>query len=136
MQVVARELDDKLELLTNLGSNWTLVSIDDCIVHIARYHPYVGSSYIETPEFLANKYCIINVQNYDDELCFKWAMLSALYKPTGNPYNVSAYKSHVDKLNFDKIRFHMSLSQIRQFERQNKKVSVYVYLLPNYCCRT
>jgi len=58
MQIVARELDDKLELFTNLGSNWTLVSIDDCIVHITRYHPYVGSSYIETPEFLAHKNCI------------------------------------------------------------------------------
>jgi len=55
-------------------------------------------------------------------------MLSALYKPTGNQYDVSAYKSHVDKLNFDKIRFSMTLSQIRQFERQNKKVSVNVYL--------
>jgi len=39
MNVAARELDDKLELFTYLGSNWTLVSIDDCIVHIARYHP-------------------------------------------------------------------------------------------------
>jgi len=120
MNVAARALDDKLlddklELFTNLGSNWTLFSIDDCIVHIACYHPYVGSSYIEIPEFLANKHCIINVQNYDDELCFKWAMLSALYKPTGKQYDVSAYDIHVNKLNFDHIRFPTSLSQIRQF---------------------
>jgi len=79
MNVAARELDDKLELFTNLGSNWTLVSIDDCIVHISRYHPFVDSSYIKTPEYLANKHCIINVQINDDELCFKWAMLCALY---------------------------------------------------------
>jgi len=128
MNVAAIELDDELELFTNLGSNWTLVSIDDCIVHIARYHPYVGSSFTETPDFLANKNCIINVQNYNDELYFKWAMLSALYKHTGNPYDVSAYDIHVDKLNFDNIRFPMSLTQICQFERQNQKVSVNIYL--------
>jgi len=71
---------------------------------------------------------MINVQNYDNELCFKWAMLSALYKPTGHVDDVSAYDIHVNKLNFSGLRFPMSLSQIRQFERQNKKVSVNVYL--------
>jgi len=55
-------------------------------------------------------------------------MLSALYKPTDNQDNVSAYDIHVNKLNFDNIRFPTSLSQIRQFERQNKKVSINVYL--------
>ena len=44
MKLVERELDEKLELFTNLGSTWTPVSIEDCNVHVAQYHPYVGSS--------------------------------------------------------------------------------------------
>jgi len=70
----------------------------------------------------------MNVQNKKDNECFKWEILSALYKPTGHVDDVSAYKSHVDKLNFDNISFPTTLSQIRQFERQNKIVSVNVYL--------
>ena len=32
------------------------------------------------PDFLANKHCLINVQN-NDEKCFVWSVLSALYPP-------------------------------------------------------
>jgi len=128
LNVAAREFDEKPELFTNLGSNWILVIIDDGIVHIARYNPYVASSYIKTPEFLENKQCIINVKNKKDNECFKWAMLSALYKPTGDSRCIKSYESHEDKLYFSGLRFPMSLSQIHQFERQNKKVSVNVYL--------
>jgi hypothetical protein len=38
-----------LDRFTNIGSGWTLQSIDKLIVHIERYRPFVGNSYIPTP---------------------------------------------------------------------------------------
>ena len=64
------ELIDQLDIYTSLGSGCSLLSIDDFIIHIARFNPLVGSSYIDLPPFLKNKGAIINVQN-EDEYCFK-----------------------------------------------------------------
>ena len=48
-QSLQNELLNQLDLFTNLGSGWSLISIDDFIVHVVCYNPLVGSSYMELP---------------------------------------------------------------------------------------
>ena len=70
---------DKIpELEAKNGSNWVFKQVLRIDAHVGRYKPMKGSSYVELPDALKNKYCIFNVKNEDNE-CFKWAVLSALY---------------------------------------------------------
>ena len=46
-------------------------------LHIVKYVPLGGSSYIPLLKFLAAKKAISNLKNEDDE-CFKWAITRAL----------------------------------------------------------
>ena len=62
-----------LESLTKFqrqGSNWRFHSVLSLDLHIVKYDPLGGSSYIPLPGFLAAKKAIINLKNADEE-CFK-----------------------------------------------------------------
>ena len=59
------------------GSNWRFHSVLSLNIHIVKYEPLGGSSYILLPAFLAAKKAIINLINEDDE-CFKWEITRAL----------------------------------------------------------
>lgn len=45
--------------------------------------------YMKTSEWVPTK-CIVNVQN-DDEECFKWVVLAAMFPVKENTYRVSKY---------------------------------------------
>jgi hypothetical protein len=57
------DLWNQLDMFTNNGSGWSLISIDDFTVHVARFNPLVGSSFIKTPRFIKLKRATINVEN-------------------------------------------------------------------------
>jgi len=46
-------------------------------IHVVKYSPTNGNSYISLPEKLANKGTIINMKNKDNQ-CFKWCITRAL----------------------------------------------------------
>eukprot|EP01051_Picozoa_sp_SAG22_P000852 SAG22_NODE_27_length_29018_cov_465.809646_35_plen_125_part_00 len=71
-------------------------------VHIAKYKAIKGGSYIKTPDVLATKRAIINVNNTDHE-CFKWSMLAAAFPPNKHHERVVNYTAHQDKLDFSEI---------------------------------
>ena len=58
-------------------SNLRFRSVSILDLHIVKYEPLGGSSYIPLPGFLAAKKAIINLKNEDEE-CFKWAITRAL----------------------------------------------------------
>ena len=64
--------------------------------------------------------------NNDNE-CFRWAVLSAVYPADNNVNKVSKYAPFVDRLNWDGLRFPVELTQIRQFERNNVHIRINVY---------
>ena len=82
---------------------------------------------ISLPSQIQKKHACVTVQNFDDDLCFKWAILSTLH-PVHNSDRVSSYKIYENELNFNGIQFPMSLKQIPKFEKQNH-ISVNVYTL-------
>ena len=55
------------------GSGWKFVRVSTLQVHLARYTPLKGSSYMELPEKLKLKKALVNVKNTDEQ-CFKWAV--------------------------------------------------------------
>ena len=58
-------------------------------LHIVKYEPLGGFSYIPLPGFITAKKAMINLKNEDDE-CFKWAITRAL-----NP--VENHHERIDK---------------------------------------
>jgi len=72
-------------MIGNMGSGWQFNRVLYFDIHIDKYSPLKGSSYISLPEKLASKKAIVNVKNNDNE-CFKWSVTAAiiLLKSTQN----------------------------------------------------
>nr|CAH7768115.1 unnamed protein product [Callosobruchus chinensis] len=69
----------------------------------------------------------INVQN-DDQACFYWSIVSALYPKDKNPQRTSVYPHYSVVLNTENLDSPMSLQKISKFEKINN-ISVNVYSL-------
>lgn len=115
------------------GSGFSMARIIELNVQINSYEPLAGSSYIKTPAKIRSKNAIINVQNAD-EMCFKYAVLSALHppentktKPKRNLHKLFHYSKYSDELNFNGISFPVKLNQIDKFVHQNNTISINVY---------
>ncbi|VDI38828.1 Hypothetical predicted protein [Mytilus galloprovincialis] len=107
------------------GSNWTVDKVVDLTIHMARYRPLKGSSYIPLPIKLRSKHAIINVKNKDSK-CFMWSILAALNPAKRDAERVWKYKEHTSSLNFDTIMFPVKLADIPKFEKQNE-ISINVF---------
>ncbi|CAG2208278.1 unnamed protein product [Mytilus edulis] len=101
------------------GSNWTVDKVVYLTIHMARYRPLKGSSYIPLPIKLRSKHAIVNVKNKDSK-CFMWSILAAIYPAKCHRERVWKYKEHASSLNFDTIMFPVKLADIPKFEKQNK----------------
>ncbi|KAJ8912239.1 hypothetical protein NQ315_016581 [Exocentrus adspersus] len=76
---------------TYLEIRWALEHIMYLEVNVNKYAAMGGSSYIKLPKFIENKKAVINVNNQDQH-CFLWAIVSALYPPNNRRVNeVSSY---------------------------------------------
>lgn len=109
------------------GSGFTLSTINEQLIQVNRYDPIRGSSYIPLPKYLKEKKAIINVKNRDN-MCFKWAVLSAIYPATNNSNRLSCYTMHTNKLKFEGIEFPLKVNHIGKFEKLNPEISINVYM--------
>jgi hypothetical protein len=121
-----QELDRQVDHFTNLASGWNLVMINQLTLHIARYRPLIGSSFIATPRSLIYKHCIVNVE-CEGQNCFQYAILSAMFPAHKNSERMSKYTPHIDKVNWSGLTYPVKLPTIRQFERNNLNLTVNVY---------
>lgn len=126
---IIEEVREGVENSAFRGSGFTLSRIIRMDIQICSYEPLEGSSFIELPLQLQSKKAIVNVQNEDDNMCFKWAILSAIYgeRYPRNANRLNHYLKHRNELVFDGIHFPVRLNQIDKFEEQNKDISVHVY---------
>ena len=109
------------------GSNWRFHSVLSLDLHIAKYFPLGGFSYIPLPMFLAAKKAIINLKNEDDE-CFKWAITRALIPVEKNSERIhKKLREKSEVLNLDGLKFPVNLSDINKFENHNSSISVNVF---------
>lgn len=126
-ETVVKYLLPKIDDVIIQGSGFTLSSIDELVVQVNQHDLINGNSYIELPKYLAKKRAIINVKN-SDEMCFKWAVLSALYPKKWHMNQVRQYLQHNEKLNFNGIEFPMKVQHITKFEKLNPTISINVYI--------
>lgn len=94
-----------------------------------KYNPLRASSYIKLPKQIQGKKAVINIEN-EDECCFAWAVVSALFEPRGHVGRTSSYPNYQRVLNFEGISFPVKLKDIAKFENLNN-ISINVYGLEN-----
>jgi len=118
-------LDHKVEQWNKRGSNFNIERVSRFVLSIHPYRPLYGSTFVPTPDFLANKHCLVNVQN-NDEKCFVWSMLSALYPGAHDPQRLSNYINREHSLNLEGLTFPVQTKQIPLFEKLNLFISINV----------
>ena len=106
------------------GSGWVFVEVENLTLHTSKWNPINAGSYIDLPEALKNKKAIINMKNQDEE-CFKWCVLRALYPKDKNTERIDKdLKSKQDTLNMKGIRYPVNFRDIDRFESQNPEISI------------
>ena len=107
-----------------VDSGWSIKQVIKMVLHTTRWDPINAGSYIDLPEALKNKKAIINMKNQDEE-CFKWCVLRALYPKDKNAERVDKdLKSKQDTLNMKGIRYPVNFRDIDRFESQNPEISI------------
>ena len=117
------EMDDTIMR----GSGWSVESIQELHLNVARYEPLSGSSYLPLPDFIAKKRAVINVKNADDK-CFMWSVLAKLHPVEKDPQRVTKYTQYMKELDFSNIEFPVKIKDVPLFEKQNNlTVNVYSF---------
>ena len=109
------------------GSGWILDRVEKIFLNSYNYQPTGISSYIPTPQAIAKKKAVINVQNENNKKCFEYSVLAALYHNEIDKYQSarpSQYKKHLGKLKGCKES--MTIDDIPHFETLND-ISIAVY---------
>ena len=75
-------------------SGWSFHQSFYLDIKAITYKPYVGGSYIPTPEFIASKKAVINIKNEDDD-CFLYSYLASRYPVEKDANRVSHYKKMI-----------------------------------------
>ena len=98
-----------------------------CDLHVAKYAPVAGSSYIKLPAIIARKKAVINIKNQDMK-CFIWSVLAGLYPHKRNAEKVTKYSAHEKSVDSTGLKMPMELNAIPEFEvKNNLRINVYGY---------
>ena len=121
------DLAKKFEEKQDQGFGWMLKNVLFGDVHLSKYLPLRGSTYIDLPKWIKEKKAVLNVKNSDDK-CFVWSVLADMYEIGWgeNANRVEKYKQYESELNMNGIEFPMTLQNLGKFENQNE-ISVNVY---------
>ena len=68
-----------IEKLESKGSGWRLEKLLILDLHINKFSPLIGLSYIPFPEKVANKKAVINIPNTKDEKCLLYGVIAGTY---------------------------------------------------------
>ena len=122
---MAEEIEEEIQKVQEAeGSGWQFLNVIKLVLHTTRWDPINAGSYIDLPEALKNKHAIINMKNQDEE-CFKWCVLRALYPKNEHAERIDKdLKSKQDTLNMKGIRYPVNFRDIDRFESQNPEISI------------
>ena len=126
------EIDDSLQLskqkILNIiaqwiseGSGWTIKSVDNHFLNIAKYQSLKRSSYIELPKELRNSAKgLINPKNNDNE-CFRWCHIRHLNPQDEKPQRIKkSDRQYINNLDYTGIEFPVTaVKHINKIENQN-----------------
>lgn len=126
---IIEKLKIKSEQFQERDSGWSLINITHLELNINKYNPLRGNKYSQLPNFIMKKHACINIQN-DDDACFYWAVVSALYPAEINSNRVSSYPHFMNVLNLNDVKVPMYFKDIHKFE-VNNNLSINVYGIEN-----
>ena len=112
------------------GSGWIIYSVIDHTISISKYNPLAGISYIKLPKELYHpSKGFINIQNIDNNECFKWCLVRYLNPVNYHPAIITkADKKFVKKLDFKDIKFIVKIRGIQKIEKKSSiGISVFGY---------
>ena len=106
------------------GSGWSFVYINGINFTMYDYDVIAGGKYIDLPKIIKNKRACINVNNKDN-MCFKWAILSALHHKDIYEHSdcVTKYRQYENELNEEGVQYPVTFenkSMMLQVEDNNK----------------
>ena len=117
-------MQNLIEEFEERGSDWITEDIDRLDVRIGIFNALTGGCQKPLPEELENKKGIINIQNGNDNKCFLWSVLAALYPTQSHPEYISKYYKYLSNINTTNICFPMKLNRIDRFEELNKNLDI------------
>ncbi len=113
------------ERFTRDGSGWIIDEIENVTLHTSVYDPIGGSSFIHTPDWIAHKMAVVNIQN-KDEKCFLYCVLAVSHPQKYNAYRASHYEQYLPELNLQDLSFPLEIGQIPKFEANNSDYAINV----------
>jgi len=120
------EFNQKVDQFTCRGSGYVLVQIKKLKMVFVPFQPFaVGRSYMPTPSWLAKKGAVINVKNYQDDQCFKWAVLSAQYPAESHVDRLGNYLRYENAIDCSSLTFPVQPKQFSLFERDNPTIALH-----------
>ena len=124
---MANEIEEEIQKVNEgESSGWRYEGVISLVLHVTKWEPIYGSSYIPLDPYIANKKAIINMKNEDDK-CFMWCVLRALYPKNDHPERIDKdLKSKQDNINMNGIHYPVSLKAIDHFEHLNPNISISV----------
>ena len=102
------------------GSCRIIDSVIDHNINIPKYNRLAGSSYMQiTRELDHPRIGLINIQNIDDNECFKWCLVRYL-NPADNHFAriTKVDKDFAKKLDFRDIKFPVKVRYIHKIEKK------------------
>ena len=98
------------------GSCRIIDSVIDHNINIPKYNRLAGSSYIQiTRELDHPRIGLINIQNIDDNECFKWCLVRYLNPTDHYPARITKIvKDFAKKLNFKVMKFQVKVREIEK----------------------
>ena len=126
------DIDDEFKsiyttIITNIqkslgkDSGWIIDSVIDHTISILKYNPLAGSSYIKLPKELNHsRQGLINIQNIDDNDCFKWCLVRYLNPADRKPAGITKVDRDFTKtIDFKDIKFPVKTRDIHKIEKKN-----------------
>ena len=131
LQKRSQQLQNRIECYEDTVSGWVLSNLVAVDITVWLLDQLRASTYHPLSKWVRNTKCVVNVKNKQDNKCFKYAVLTGLYKPTDplNPSRVPPYTGHEtapDAPNFSMLTYPVTLRDIGKFKRINN-ISVNVY---------
>ena len=126
-RVMSNEILENVANFQRRGSGWIFRTVLSMDIHLNKYEPLSGSSYIPLPKVLQSKKAIVNVKNEEDNECFKSSITTAMYPAENHPEKIcKQLKENSEKFNWDGINFPASFKDIDKFDKLNPSISINV----------
>ena len=128
-----QQLTQRITQFSTRGSNWIVEKISNVEFKVLATNMLSGgcATPFQLPPKLKAKHAVININSENDE-CFLYAVVCALHFPDLHQKKNLQHKRHYIKwlheINMENITYPVTLSSMKQFERNNPTIKLNIHL--------